>query len=53
MRRYLHGCLMDFENVEQMRRAREYVNTATWRHLRCNPQWETYYRPLLEKVMKG
>lgn len=51
MRAFLIGCRMDFENVEQMRRAREYVSEASWRHLCCNPRWETYYRPLLEKVM--
>lgn len=50
MRSFLHACNLDFCNPAQMHRADEYLRrNPTFRYLRADPLWESYYLPLLKR----
>lgn len=54
MRKFLTGCGMDFEDFNQISRARNYLrHKPSWKYLRVSPQWRTMYEPLMRKYRQS
>lgn len=46
--KFARACGIDFASTRSMNRAYAYLNkNPTFKYLRQDPQWETYYKPLL------
>lgn len=63
MRRFTRGCGIDLENARDVKRITVYLKgtrdangkrvAPTFRYLRRSGQWESFYRPLRDKLAAG
>lgn len=47
--KFLVGCGVDFCNIKNMQRVRNYLRRPTWKYLRTSHEWKSKYEPLIRR----